>query len=401
MSTPKALISGASIAGLSTAFWLSKIGWDVTIIERSSAFREGGQNIDVRGIAREVLVKMGLEDQVRAHTTTEEGTSIVNDKGEVVGAFPVESSDGLTAELEILRGDLARIILEALPHHVDVRYGDWIEQVDDDGVQVEVRFYSGKVEIYDLLIIAEGVRSKTRDLVFGERVTKRELGLNMAYGTIARTDKDDRWWRWYITTGGRQVTLRPDNVGTIRATLAFTSRERNLAALASDQARAELRDIFNGAGWETQRVVDGFATSKDVYMDYLTQIMMPNWSEGRVCVTGDAAWCVTPLGGGGTSLAMTGGYILAAFLSQHEPDNLRYCLEKYEEWMRPVIDECQKLPPGTPNTFYPQTKVGVGTIRTAARIASIGPLRKIASKLGQVANTNQSLPEIRLAQPSS
>ncbi len=81
MTTPHALVSGASIAGLSTAFWLGRAGWDVTVVERADAFRDGGQNVDVRGKARDVLDRMGLEDDVRRLSTTEEGTAVLDDRG--------------------------------------------------------------------------------------------------------------------------------------------------------------------------------------------------------------------------------------------------------------------------------------------------------------------------------
>jgi 2-polyprenyl-6-methoxyphenol hydroxylase-like FAD-dependent oxidoreductase len=393
MTEPRALVSGASIAGLSTAFWLARAGWNVTVLERFGEFRTGGQNVDVRGAARGVLTWMGLEEQVRANSTTEQGTSIVADAGRVISAFPVEEADGPTAELEILRGDLARVILEALPDRVELRFGDWVEQVTDRPDEVGIELHSGGIEDYDLFVIAEGVRSQSRDKVFGTAVARRELGLNMAYGTIPRTADDDRWWRWFVTTKGRQVTLRPDNVGTTRATLAFTSTTQNLADLDLDQARVALRSVFAGGGWQTRRVVEGFSTSDDVYVDYLTQIIMPAWSKGRVCVTGDAAWCVTPLGGGGASLALTGGYVLAAFLSQHGPAGLDQALTDYEQWMRPLVQDSQQLPPGTPALFYPQSRVGVTVWRTVARLAGLGPFRKLASRLSHVAQTDQQFPE--------
>lgn len=396
MNTPRALITGASIAGLSTAFWLSRAGWDVTVLERSTTFRDGGQNIDVRGAARPVLAKMGLEDAVRRNSTSEEGTSIVDKRGRVIGAFPIEEANGPTAELEILRGDLARVILKALPDSVTVRYGDAVSAVENHPDRVDVTFQSGEDAEFDLLIIAEGVRSRTRRMVFGSAVKKRELGLNMVYGTIPRTPDDDRWWRWFVMPGGRQVTLRPDNVGTIRATLAFTGTQQNIAELDLDQARGVLKRVFRDGEWDTARVLDGFGKSDDVYMDYLTQIDMPSWSKGRAVVTGDAAWCVTPLGGGGTSLALVGGYVLAAYLSQHRPDGYDQALADYEKWMRPVVNDSQNLPPGTPNLFYPSSRVGVAIWRTVARIGSTGPLRKITSRLAHVVETEQRLPEITL-----
>ena len=388
MTASRALVSGAGIAGLTTAYWLARIGWDVDVLERADAFRDGGQNIDIRGAAREVLTEMGLEEQVRRHGTTEEGTSIVDGGGRAVARFPVEDPDGPTAELEILRGDLARIILGALPGRATVRFGDRIDDIADHGRQVEVTLRSGTTGRYDALIVAEGVRSRTRDLVFGPAVTRRELGVDMAYGTIARTADDDRWWRWYSAEGGRQITLRPDNAGTTRATLAFTSRGRNLADLPLDQARTELHRTFHDAGWQAGRVLDGFASSADVYLDHLTQITMPTWSAGRVCVTGDAAWCVTPLGGGGTSLAMVGGYVLAAYLGQ-DPDK---AFGRYEEWMRPLIEAAQKLPPGAPGLFYPGSTLGVRALRLAARIGGSRPLRGLTSRIGHVARTGRQLP---------
>ncbi|WP_033340919.1 FAD-dependent monooxygenase [Catenuloplanes japonicus] len=396
MTTPHALVSGASIAGLSTAFWLGRAGWDVTVVERADAFRDGGQNVDVRGKARDVLDRMGLEDDVRRLSTTEEGTAVLDDRGRAIARFPVEDPDGPTAELEILRGDLARTILEQLPAQVSVRFGTQIEDVRDAGSHVEVTWGQEQTRRYDLLVIAEGVRSRTRDRVFGTAVSKRELGLTMAYGTIPRTPDDDRWWRWYSAPRGRQITLRPDNTGTTRATLACTSRD-NLADLPLDDARAALRATFADAGWQAGRVVDGFAASPDVYVDHLTQIMMPAWSRGRVCVTGDAAWCVTPLGGGGTSLAMIGGYVLAAYLTRAAPGGYADALARYEQWMRPLIDDTQKLPPGTPSLFYPESRAGVRALRLVARIGSTAPLRRLTSRISHVARTDQELPEMHRA----
>ncbi|MEU8608553.1 FAD-dependent monooxygenase [Actinoplanes sp. NPDC048791] len=398
VTAPRALVSGASIAGLSTAFWLGRAGWDVEVVERFSAFRDGGQNIDVRGAAREVLDRMGLAEAVRRQSTTEEGTSVLDGEGRVIARFPVEDPDGPTAELEILRGDLARVILDQLPDRVSVRYGEQIETVRDEGSYVEVALRSGAVAQYDLLIIAEGVRSRTRDLIFGSAVSRRELGLNMAYGAIPRSADDDRWWRWYSAQGGRQITLRPDNKGTTRATLAFTSRGQNLADLPLDQARAELRRTFQDAGWQAERVVAGFESSDDVYVDHLTQIRLTSWLKGRVCVTGDAAWCVTPLGGGGTSLAMVGAYVLAACLSRAKPAELGAALTSYEAWMRPLIEDAQKLPPGTPGLFYPRSEVGVRVLRLTACIGSLGVLRRLTSRIGHVARTGQALPLMNLDQ---
>ena len=74
-------------------------------------------------------------------------------------------ADGPTAEMEILRGDLARLLYEPASEHVTVRFGDRIERIEDGG-DAKVTFASGGTETYDLVIVAEGVGSRTRELVF-------------------------------------------------------------------------------------------------------------------------------------------------------------------------------------------------------------------------------------------
>lgn len=395
--TRTALTSGASIAGLSTAFWLVRSGWRVEVVERFDAFRTGGQNVDVRGVAHEVVDRMGLTARVRAANTTEEGTSYIGAGGRVLGGIPAaQEQDGPTAELEILRGDLAQLVLDALPDDVEVRYGDRIDALEQDAERAQVRFRSGVSRGYDLVVIAEGVRSTTRDRVFGRAVDKRELGLNMAYGTIPRVPDDDRWWRWYSAPGRRGITLRPDNVGTIRATLAYVDRAHAIAELAPDEARRRLAEVFADAGWQAPRVINGFGESTDVYLDSLTQIRMARWSEGRVVVTGDAAWCVTPLGGGGTSLALTGGYVLAAGLS-HADGDLVAGLRAYEQWMRPFVSTVQDLPKGTPDLFYPDSRAGVHLLRAVQATLSAKPFRRIGARFAHVAQTDQQLPELAVA----
>ncbi|WP_136588103.1 MULTISPECIES: FAD-dependent monooxygenase [Actinomycetes] len=393
MANMSALVSGASIAGLSTAYWLARIGWEVTVVERSAAFRDGGQNVDVRGTAHEVVEKMGLTSGVREENTTEEGTAYLGKHGRVLGRIPASrEQDGPTAEIEILRGSLAKLILEALPEGVDIRYGDHIEHVTQTATSAEVQFKEGGRSEYDLVIIAEGVRSRTRDLLFTDAVQKRPLGMNMAYGTIPRIDSDDRWWRWYTATGRRGITLRPDNVGTTRATLAYVDREQDISDFPLDVAKARLATIFADAGWEADRVADGFLRSDDVYIDYLTQVKMSSWRNGRVVLTGDAAWCVTPLGGGGTSLALTGAYVLASYLST-ESDVAQAC-DEYERWMRPLITDAQELPKGMPDLFYPNSRAGVAALRAIQRILASKPLRSIAARSAHVARANTPLPQM-------
>ena len=196
----------------------------------------------------------------------------------------------------------------------------------------------------------------------------------MVFGTIPVSGDDDDRLRWNNAVDGRQVHLRQDNRGTTRAVLAF-DRTENMTTLSLEEAMGRISGRYAGAGWQTERVLEGFATSSDVYLDYLTHVRMPTWHRGRVVVTGGAAWCVTPLGGGGASLALTAGYVLAAYVAGAREDQLDRALTQFERWTRPLVDTVQKLPLGTHQLAYPQTWAGLKVRGLVMKALTSAPLR--------------------------
>jgi 2-polyprenyl-6-methoxyphenol hydroxylase-like FAD-dependent oxidoreductase len=212
------LISGASIAGPALAYWLNARGWQTTVVERFDELRDDGQNIDVRGAGRDVARRMGIEDAIRAASTGETGTEFVDTDGTSIARFAAGESDsgGATAELEILRGQLSRIIVDRTRGDTEYVFGDQIVALDDGADGVTVTFDHGPRRTFDVVVVAEGLRSRTRSLVFPGVDAVRELGFYVAYLTIPRTGEDTDLWRWHSAGRGRSITLRPDNLGTIR-----------------------------------------------------------------------------------------------------------------------------------------------------------------------------------------
>ncbi|XWW46151.1 FAD-dependent monooxygenase [Fibrella sp. USSR17] len=373
----KVLISGASIAGPTLAFWLAKYGFEVTVIERSNFLRLGGQNIDVNGPAQRIAQKMGIEAAIRAANTGEVGLQFIGQHNQVAAAFPKESSMSGTQELEILRGDLVSILYKATKETVTYRFGDSITGLEQHPEDVAVTFSSGKTERFQFVVAADGVRSSTRRLVFGEEPLFNYLGLYTAYLTIPRKESDNNWWRWYTAVDRRIVMLRPDNQGTIRASVAFMELGEAYEKLSPAEQKNVLKTKLAGAGWEADRISNAIDDTQDVYFDKIGQIKAPRWSVGRVAMIGDAAYCPTPLTGKGTTLAMVGAYLLAGELASHERHQDAFVA--YEKRMRPYVEAVQKLPPGVPGLVYPSTKLGVSVLNTVAGVVASKPVQKLVS----------------------
>ncbi|GAB3276708.1 FAD-dependent monooxygenase [Larkinella harenae] len=372
----KVLIAGASIAGPVLAHWLHQYGFEVSVVERAAALRLGGQNIDVNGPARKIARLMRIEDQIRAANTGEMGTQWVDKNNQVTASFPKESTAGLTQELEIVRGDLVNILYELTRQNVSYRFDDQISQLEQDADRATVTFASGHIEEYDLVIAADGIRSKTRELMFGEEPVFRYLGLCTAYLTIARTETDTNWARWYTADDSRMLLLRPDNEGTTRASINFLLPQNEYEKLDKAGKKAILLARLDGAGWEAPRLAEEVEKSDDIYFDGVGQIQAPRWSSGRFAMVGDAAYCPAPITGKGTTLAFVGAYILAGELSSHEHHTDGFA--SYETIMRPYVESVQKLPPGVPRLAYPKTAFGVSVVNTVVGILASDTVQKIA-----------------------
>lgn len=388
------LISGASIAGPALAFWLARYGFRPVVVERADALRLGGQNIDVRGAGRKVVRRMGIEGDIRAATTGEQGIRFVDDHDVTRAEFPAGKSDndGFTKELEVLRGDLARILYDHTRDTTEYVFGNHITGLRDHGDRVTVSFAHGAERDFDLVVAADGIRSGTRTLIVGDEPRIRFLGLYGCYFTMPRGASDGAWARWYHAPGSRSILLRPDNVGTTRASLWFLSPPRGYERWSVAEQKALIARIFADAGWESPRVLAGMADSEDIYFDAVSQVMAPRWSHGRTALVGDAAYCPAPVSGMGTSLALVGAYVLAGELSRHS--NHRDAFAAYERLMRPYVTVAQKLPPGVPWIAHPKSRLGVSLLHKVLRLASSPLLRRIEGPFGSSADKIE-LPDYR------
>jgi len=392
--TPHAVISGAGIAGPALAHQLTARGWRTTVIERFPQRREEGQNVDIRGAAREVVRRIGLEDEIREANTTEVGTRFVRADGSAAASFPVSSSggrDGPTAELEILRGELSRIFIEHTRAGTDYRFDSRIADVTDHGDHVAVALEDGTSLAADVLVVAEGLRSRSRRFVTSTEVA--DFGMYFAYATIPRTTHDDRWWNWQHATGHRSVHLRPDNLGTTRAILTFMSEVRGFEDLDLAGQLTILRRTFDDVGGAAPRVLAALDEGAPMYFSAVGRVQPSSWTKGRIALLGDAAFCNATFGGAGTSLALIGAYILAGELAGS--DDVTSALSRYQELMRPFVGTAPKVREGVLRLANPRTRNGIRVLHACAGVAAspVGKALSAVTALADIGGDGARLPE--------
>lgn len=162
MNTKKRiLICGASIAGPCLAYWLHKYGYSVVVIEKAPGLRDGGQNVDIKGVGQQVIKLMAVDEKIAAMNTQEKGQRHVDTSGNVVASFPKGALGALTSSYEILRGDLAGILYDETKDDCEYRFGTFLTSVDERDDCVSVTFNNGSTEDFELILCAEGFGSST------------------------------------------------------------------------------------------------------------------------------------------------------------------------------------------------------------------------------------------------
>src|SRR6266487_3940646 len=117
------LISGASIAGPTLAYWLKRYGFNPTVIERAPHLREGGYPIDVRNEAVQVAKLMGIWEQMQQEKTNFGEISFVNERNQRISRVNVQAVrkafDLDRFWVEIMRGDLTKTLYERTSDEVE------------------------------------------------------------------------------------------------------------------------------------------------------------------------------------------------------------------------------------------------------------------------------------------
>ncbi|WP_223641947.1 FAD-dependent oxidoreductase [Corallococcus sp. EGB] len=390
MTRPHVLIAGAGIAGPSLAWWLTRRGWRVTVIERARALRTGGQAVDFRGpVHRAVLERMGLWEAIHERRTRLGTQSFVDATGRTLAELPALMMSG---DVEIQRGDLCQLLHERTREQAEYRFGDSATALHETPEGVEVEFEHHAPQRFDLVVGADGLRSNVRSRVFGEvKGHMKHHGFRVVGCTLPNV-LGLRQRGVIYSEPGRGVCItsaRADDEA--RALFVFSGAPLGLQERSPAVAREAVSAAFAGAGWRTARLLESLREAEDLYFDAVSSVRLPRYSHGRVVLLGDAAWGGT-LGGQGTPMAMVGAYVLAGELLTHPGAHTR-AFARFEARLRPYAMKCQAGASHVGGFFAPRTRASLFLRNHLYRLLATKPLERVFEKLVTRAATGFVLPE--------
>jgi len=396
MENKNILISGAGIAGTTLAFWLKKFGFNPTIIESSPKLREGGYAIDFMGAGYDVAEKMEIISALKAVDINFSELVFVDSNDKKKGSMNYQKIKKFLngRALTLLRSDLAKVIYQNLGEDVEIIFGDTITSIDQNEKGISVTLQSGKTRNFDLLVGADGLHSKVRNLVFGDEAQfEKYYGYYTSSFTIDNFSIGDNAFSMY-NVPCKQVAVYSKNENKTTTFFIFTSPEK-LSYQHSDIGKQKeiLKAEFENSGWKCKELLSQIASTKDFYFDRVSQIKMDNWHKGRIALVGDAGYCPSLLSGKGSTLAMVGAYILAGELKQANGD-YKTAFKQYELMFKPFMEKRQKAAQSFAKSFIPKSNFGIWLRNKVFRLMSVSIFSKLF--LSQFKDSELKLKEYQL-----
>lgn len=366
----RVLISGASFAGLTTAYWMKKMGCKVTVVETAEELKKGGTPVNIMGHTIDIVKRMGIFEQIRSNKITMEVMELKNadDVTERSHFIQKNKEQSGEEEYEIERDVLLNIIFDTVKDDVEFIFGDSVTSLEQDRETVKVAFKKQQERSLDLVFGCDGIHSVVRKHWFGEEAEFSHF--LQTYFSITIVNKlliRENTTQMY-NEPGKMVMLNAYNNKTDIVLCFFSEKEIEYDYRNEEQQREMIYKQFSGVSWRVPELLNEIKNSKTFYFDKLCQMKMPAWSKGRVALVGDAAYCASPAAGRGGSLAIDGAAALAdAFVKCNGHSETAF--QEYDKSFRPFIEQVQTeavefglqmLMPSTEEAIQKRNTGGIG-----------------------------------------
>jgi 2-polyprenyl-6-methoxyphenol hydroxylase-like FAD-dependent oxidoreductase len=356
------VINGMGVAGPTLAYWLRKAGHEVLLIETAPELRRGGYIVDFGLVGYDVAEKMGLIPRLHELGYQVKELRFVDRQGRKRGG---SSTDAIRRLLHgrytsLRRSDLAATIYGALDGGVETIFGDSVARIEEQRHCVRMSFDHAPPREVDLVIGADGLHSRVRQLVFGpDAGVEVSLGYHVAAFEVEGYRPRDELVYLGYGVPGRQIyrfSMRDD-----KTLFLFAFRDEYLPPgrpTNEAERKGALTHAFADVGWECPAILAALAGVRDIYFDRVSQIRLDRWTKGRTALVGDAAACVSLFGGEGAGLAMAEAYVLAGELRTCGGDHAA-AFARYQERLMPFLRRRQALAAKFASAIAPKTAFGI------------------------------------------
>ncbi|GAN79235.1 FAD-dependent oxidoreductase [Acidocella aminolytica] len=309
------LIVGGGIGGMCAAIELAKRGVEVELVEINPDWNAAGAGITLGGATLRALRQVGVVDEVLAHGGYWSEIDICAADGTVLRTNPLEHAVGaedLPAASGILRPALADILRRATERAgAKARVGVTFNTLAQDEAGVNVCLTDGSSGRYDLVIGADGVNSKVREVVFPDAPAPRFTGQGSWRAIVPRTRRNSTILMGETAKAG----LNP--VSDTQGYLFLLDKRAGMEFLELQtwpHLLAGLLEEFGGAVKEFREKLQdgGDLSSCSIVYRPLAGLMVPGpWHKGRVVLLGDTVHATTPHLAMGAGIAVEGAVVLA------------------------------------------------------------------------------------------
>ncbi|WP_280419019.1 FAD-dependent oxidoreductase [Nocardia carnea] len=384
----RALVVGAGIAGLAAALRLHRQGWEVVVVERAPARRSSGYLVNLHGPGYDATERLGLVPALAPHDIGFFTSIMVHADGREKFRLPAAVAEAAvgTRALSIFRGDLESALYDAVAEHADIRFGTTVHAVTQNAQAVDATLGDGSRIRADLLIGADGVHSRIRELVFGPEA-EYLVDLGHMVGAFPLEAAPE-----HVPDGAGTTFIGPGrtagvmNLGPQRSSTFFTYRCPDTRAELDRGPAAALTQSFGDLGGGVTEALHQLETDPGgAYFDSVGQVVMDRWSDGRIVLLGDAAWCVTVFAGYGAALALDGADRLGSALAEHSED-IPGALAAWESSLRPEVGKRQDLARKGISRFAPATRAQVWAGELMLRAIGLPGIRSLVQRAIRRAN---------------
>lgn len=377
----KILISGGGIGGITLAYFLHKHGFSPVVVDSAPEFKHIGYLLAInKQIGQKVAEKMGVLEKLKAQEVLLTNNIIADDKGKPVMRVDVTPElHNDNSGLMLNRADLHLTLYDLVKNDVEFRFGKEISSIAQDEYGMDVQFSDNSKDRFDLVIGVDGVNSKTRKLSFGDGFEKYLDVAYFAFIVKNRTGKQVAGKNDLKMVRGKDFLLAYHVIGNDEIGGYVFHKEIPYQMLNAKERHSLLLKEFGKYDPTFLSILETLTDDDPVFHGSFTQIMMPTWHKGRVCLVGDAAHCPTPASGTGASLAMAGAYVLANKIAEH--DSHEKAFAAYESHVRPYAEKAQKKALGPANLINGKSPLPYGLTNAFLRMLPTSVLTFLLTKV--------------------